>query len=275
MTANVIQKIPMSRIICDGNVRTQIDESLIDGLAASMQSVGQLVPARVRPHEDKFCITDGSRRFRAALKLGWPTLDAIIESQDLKEGEVLTIQLVSNCQRADLPVLDKSRAIERLMQSTGWNASEAASRLGMSNATVTRLLCLLSLPEEIQRQVESGKLAPSTAYELTRVDDPQKQAELFRAAAQGKLTRDAASGQAKSAKKQTASQRPRTSTRVVAMLGADRSVSLAGITPSLDSVIACLEEFLSRARKARTQGLELGTFTKMLRDTAKREGGVS
>lgn len=275
MAANTIERVPLAQMVCDGNVRTQFDESLIDGLAASMKSAGQLVPIRVRLVDGQFHITDGSRRFRAAQKLGWESLEAIVDSEELNQGAVLTIQLVANCQRADLPVLDKARAIERLMRSTEWNASEAAAKLGMSNATVTRLLGLLTLPPEVQQQIEAGKLAPSTAYELTRIDDPRKQADLLRAASEGKLTRDAASGKAKHAKKQEPAPRRIPVSRVVAKLSSERSVSFAGISPSLESLIGCLEDLLARARKARTQGLELDTFTKMLRDTAKRQGGAA
>lgn len=272
MVANKIQELSMADITSEDNIRTEMEEASIDGLAQSMKSVGQLVPIRVREvHEKSFRVTDGSRRLRAAKRLGWETIEAIVDSCQLEHGTDLTMQLVANCQRADLPVLDKSRAIERLMKSMGWNASDVAGKLGMSNAAVTRLVSLLSLPESIKGWVDSGKIPPSTASELARITDPSKQYELAQQAAEGKLTRDAAVGivRQKSSQSKPSGRGP---CRAVAKLDAVRSVSLSGTNLSLDSMIGSLEELLSKARKARTQGFELATFLKMLTDQAK--GGV-
>lgn len=265
-----VQEIPVAEIRWDGNIRSTVDESQISGLAQSMGQVGQLMPVRVRRRGEHFEGIDGMRRCLAAQRLGWPALEALIERDDLKEVEYLQRQLISNCQRADVPVMDKARAVDRLMREAGWNASETAEQVGFSLPTVSRLLALLALPEEIQRQVEAGKLAPSTACELGRVSDPARQATLLRAASNGTLTRDAVVAKARRSKgKRTAGGR-----RVSAILDKSRSLIVAGVEPSLDALIASLEDALARARKARSQGLSLDTFTKLLRDTAASKGGT-
>jgi hypothetical protein len=61
----------------------------------------------------------------------------------------------------------------------------------------------------------------------------------------------------------------KTSSRVTAKLGVNRAVTVLGESLCLESFIEILEELLGRARKVRSQGVELATFAKMLADQAK------
>ena len=83
----------------------------------------------------------------------------------------------------------------------------------------------------------------------------------------GNLTRDAMSGLSR--KKTAHSKSKRVTRRAVAHLDESRSVTVVGESMSLDHLISSLEEVLIKARRARTQGLALQTFTKMLRDQVK------
>ncbi len=49
---------------------------------------------------------------------------------------------------------------------------------------------MLDLPEPIQEQVEQGTLAPGTAYELSKIDDRDTQAEVAAQAVASRLSRD-------------------------------------------------------------------------------------
>lgn len=265
-------KIPLKQISYDGNIRSRMDEAQSEGLAQTMRRVGQQVPVKGIMRDGKCVLVDGMRRYLAACKLGWTELDVEIEPDELGESELLERQLILNVQRADLPIMDKARAVARLMEVSGLKASEAASRLGVSNATVTRLLSLLSLPQEVQQQVARGKLAVSTAYELSRVADVDKRAALMEAASHGKLSRDAATATVKKIRKPRSPSGRGCQSRIVAPIGNGRSVSVSGISASLEEFISCLETALTSARKARTKGISVGTFTKMLRDTTKQQG---
>ena len=52
---------------------------------------------------------------------------------------------------------------------------------------MARALALLTLPGDVQEAVEAGQIAPRTAYELTKIDDPAEQADAAREAAAGRL----------------------------------------------------------------------------------------
>ncbi len=268
-------KVPMNQISYDGNFRTVVNDAQIDGLAQTMHRIGQQVPAQGRMVNGRCILTDGMRRYLAARKLGWTTLEVSIEEDEIAEDEMLEKQIVLNVQRADWPILDKARSVSRLIEMTGCNASEVARRLGISNASVTRLLSLLALPQEVQRQVASGKLAVSTAYELSRMPSGANRAALIQAASNGKLSREAATERVKKMKKPRRPSGHRRSSRIVAPVGNGWSVTVSGSESSLDGFISCLETALGSARKARTKGLTVGTYTKMLRDTVEQRGAKS
>ncbi len=194
-------------------------------------------------------------------------LSAVIESQSLSEGDVIQRQLIADCQQETLLPLEKATSISRLMVATGWNASQAASKLGMSNATATRLLALLTLPEDVRQRVASGEITPSAAYELSRVADPAQQAELVRQVVSGGLTRDGLAGVRKnSGKKQTGETATAASNRATAQLGEGRVVTVVGESLNLEGFIEILEELLVKARKVRPQGVQLKSFLSMLKD---------
>lgn len=267
MNQEQIQDLLLDRIQTARQVREHFDEEATQGLAASLQEVGQLQPIRVRKVGDKFVIVDGERRYRAARKAGLKSLAVIIEDKDLNEGEVIQRQLIANCQREDLSPMEKARALKRLMGATSWNASQTAQKLGLSNATASRLLSLLSLPEHLQRKVERKELAMSAAYKLASVSDANRQAELSEQLANGQLTRDGLTGTLR-AERQQASTAP-TPARATAVLAPGRSITVTSDDLDLERFIQLIEDLLSRARKVRPQGVQLSTFIKMLRDQAK------
>lgn len=269
MSQEVIHRLPPDRLETAVQVRREFDEELIAGLAAALKEVGMLQPIRARKQGDKLIVEDGERRLRAARLIGWETVPVIIEDKPLTEVVTLQRQLVANCQRADLSALEKADAIEKLMRTSGWSAVQVAAKLGMSAANVSKLLALRTLPEPIQRAVETGRIAASAAYELAQVNDATRRNELAERLLAGKLTRDGLIGLRKASAKTTPASGVSQVSRATAQLATDRSITVAAVELTLERFIDVLEELLGKARKARTQGFELGTFTKMLRDQAR------
>jgi ParB family chromosome partitioning protein len=264
-----IQYLPISKIVCEQQVRDHIEEASLRELANGLKEVGQLQPIRVREVGDKYVVLDGERRFHAAKNYaGFQTIAAIIETQDLDEGQVIRRQLIANCHE-DLKPMEKARAIARLMEVTGWSASEASKRLGTSNANVSRLLALLSLPAPIQKQVEDGVIPSSAAAELARVDDPAKQTELAQRIAGGHLTRDGLAGERKAACKNGANRTKPAASRATAVLDKKRSVTVSSEGLDFDSFLQILEELVAKVRKIRPRGIGLSTFLRILREEAK------
>jgi ParB family chromosome partitioning protein len=194
----------------------------------------------------------------------------IVEPDHLTDVQVIQRQLVANIQRKGLKPLEKAVALDDVMKRATWSAAQAAAHLGLSNAAVTRLLSLLTLPEGIRDKVAAGEISPSVAYELSRIVDSERQTELAEQAAAGKLTREALSAENKRHARPVSEEAlAATQSRATAKLALGRSVTVAASSLTLDSFIETLEEVLTRARQARPKGLALATFLKVLRDQSK------
>lgn len=190
--------IPLNRLGADPDQpRKEFDPEALDHLARSLKDRGQLMPARVRWADDlgRWVIVAGERRFRAAARAGLPTLLCVEAPGGLTPDEVLDEQLTENCVREDLKPVEQARAFQALMTRRGWSQRQLADHLHVSQSKVQKALALLDLPEPIRADVDTGAIAPSTAYELTKVPDPARQAALADAARAGGLKREAARGQ--------------------------------------------------------------------------------
>lgn len=103
--------------------------------------------------------------------------------------ELLAIRCFEELVREDLKPIERAKAFRALMDLNGWSGNQLARELSITSATVTRLLSLLELPEAIQSQVEQGALHPTTAYEVSRLDDPALQAQVATRAVAEKMSR--------------------------------------------------------------------------------------
>jgi ParB family chromosome partitioning protein len=185
-------EIPVSRIIPDAaQPRTEFDEGGLVRLAESLKTRGQLQPIRVRWSEEQgaYVVVMGERRWRAATMAGLPTLTCVIMESPASAGELLALQLIENCLREDLTPIEQARAYKSLIELNGWSARQLAGELAVNPATVTRALALLELPADVQEAVEQGTIAPHTAYEVSKLESSELQAEVAQAVVEQGLTR--------------------------------------------------------------------------------------
>jgi ParB family chromosome partitioning protein len=267
-TEEQIQYLPLDQIFPDPDQpRRFFEKESLDGLIASLKEYGQLMPLRVRLVDGRFIIEDGERRWRAAKPAGLSQLAVIVEERPGTGAGTVQRQLVLNCQREDLTSVEKAQAIRRLMEETGWNASQVSAHLGFSKATVSRLLSLLDLPEPIRGRVESGEIPLSAANALARVEDGERREALASQVASGLLTRDGLVGTLK-ARHDGNPKDARGASRVICRLASATVTVSAEDALDLEAFISTLEEVLTKARRARTQGIELSTLARMFRDQA-------
>jgi len=86
--------------------RTDVDDENIEALANNMSEMGQLTPILVEKiSDDEFDLISGLRRYESALKLNWPSIDAII-LENLDEQARLLLMITENAQRSDLNDFD-------------------------------------------------------------------------------------------------------------------------------------------------------------------------
>jgi ParB family chromosome partitioning protein len=174
-------EVPVDKILPDPDQpREEFDPEALKRLAESLRTRGQLQPIRVRWDEaqGKYVLICGERRWRAARIAGMTTMTCVVTEGPIDAGELLALQLVENCLREDLQPIEQARAFKALMDRNGWSGNQTAKALGIAQPTVVRALALLDLPGPVQDQVERGALAPATAYEIGKVDDPEVQREI-------------------------------------------------------------------------------------------------
>jgi ParB family chromosome partitioning protein len=179
--SGTLREVPVSSVRPNPyQPRTQVDETSLAELTASMEASGLLQPVIVRPRHGTYELIAGERRWRAAERLGWSKITAVV--RDVDDQTLLTLALIENLQRHDLSPIDEARGYRRLGDEFRLSQSEIARIAGRNRSTVANLLRLLQLPEAIQAMVHGGELSEGHARALLAVGDEARMLELAREA---------------------------------------------------------------------------------------------
>lgn len=170
-----ILQVPLELIDVDANIRASVES--IDELAASIAEHGVRQPISLRDVAgDRYAINFGQRRFLASKLAGRPTIPAFIDNEARTPEQLAIHQLVENLARADLPPLDRARAM-RTVVDAGMTQAELARQLGLAASTVTNDLRLLTLDPEVQARIEAGEISPSHGKAIASLP-PKHQREI-------------------------------------------------------------------------------------------------
>jgi ParB family transcriptional regulator, chromosome partitioning protein len=152
------REIPVEEI--DRNpfqTRTRVNEVELAELAASITANGVVQPILVRPlASGRFQLIAGERRWRASQLAGKKTIPAIL--RQVSDEQALEITIVENLQRSDLNPMEQARAFERLSREFHMTQEQIATRTGKDRVSVSNFMRLLSMPESVQKLVESDAL---------------------------------------------------------------------------------------------------------------------
>ena len=173
-----IKEIPIDQIIPNRHQpRTIFGESEIQELAQSLKESGMLQPIVVRRIGDgSFELVAGERRWRAAKIAGLSSIPALIRvSNDEKS---LVLALVENIQRQSLNPMEEARAYSRLISEFGLTQDQVALAIGKDRSTVANFIRLVSLPNEIQKLLESQHLTIGHAKVLAGMSTVEDQLAL-------------------------------------------------------------------------------------------------
>ena len=136
--------------------RKYFDPAAQQDLVNSLQKQGVLQPILFRTDQDGILfIVAGERRLQAAKEAGLETIPAI-----LVEGDHSEIALVENLLRQDLNAIEVAEALDRIMKKHGYNQEQLTSIIGKAKSTVSEILSLNRLPDEIKNECRND---PSTS----------------------------------------------------------------------------------------------------------------
>ncbi|HEV7986023.1 MAG TPA: ParB/RepB/Spo0J family partition protein [Steroidobacteraceae bacterium] len=157
-------------------------ESLAE-LVESIRAQGVVQPIVVRPIDgpdergvQRYEIIAGERRWRAAQQAGLRDIPAVVRY--VPDQAAIAMALIENIQREDLNPLEEARALERLISEFGLTHQQAADAVGRSRATVTNLLRLLELPEEVCERLAKRELEMGHARALLGLPARRQQIEV-------------------------------------------------------------------------------------------------
>jgi ParB family chromosome partitioning protein len=156
--------------------RAKLDEPQFQELVASMETAGLLQPVVVRRHLDGYQLIAGERRWRAAQKLGWAKIPAVIKEAD--DRTLLTLALIENLQRDNLSSIEEATSYQRLIDEFQLSQAEIARLVGRDRSTVANALRLLKLPADVAQLVDEGKLTEGHARALLSLTDRNQIARL-------------------------------------------------------------------------------------------------
>ena len=169
--------------------RKTFDREALEVLADSIATYGVLQPIIVRESihaEGTYEIIAGERRWRAAKMAGLSEIPTVIfDGDELKAAQVA---LIENIQREDLNPVEEAMGYRALIERFGLKQDDVAKQVGKNRTTVTNMLRLLDLPDEVLELLRDGELSTGHARAILGLDNEDNMLPLAMRAVNEKLS---------------------------------------------------------------------------------------
>ena len=161
--------------------RRDMSETALMELASSIEQHGVMQPIVIRPllaGEDKSTaavtheIIAGERRWRAAKMAGKAAIPAI--ERALSDELAIALALIENIQREDLSVIEQAAALQRFHTEFGMSHAMIADVVGKARTTVSNLLRLNQLHDEVKDHLANSTLDMGHARPLLALSSEQQ-----------------------------------------------------------------------------------------------------
>ncbi len=173
-----VVKIPLESIFSNPlQPRKTFDEAALKELAESIKVHGVVQPVVCTAVPEGYRLIVGERRCRAARMAGLKQIPAII--RDNTGPEILELALIENIQREDLNPIEEAQAFDYLLRERGLTQEQLAERLGLSRPSISNSLRLLSLPDLVKEELQSGVLSAGHARVLLSIKGEQNRLRVW------------------------------------------------------------------------------------------------
>lgn len=176
-----INKIRLTDIVpASDQPRKTFEQTALNELADSIRTHGILQPLVVTPKESGgYSIIAGERRWRAAKLAGLEFVPVLVRT--VAEMESLELALIENVQRVDLSPLEQADSIQRLHEQFNLSYSAIAKRLGKAETTLSNIVRLLQLPDNVREALAQSQISEGHARSILALkNEPKLQKELLR-----------------------------------------------------------------------------------------------
>lgn len=169
--------------------RKDMSPEALEELASSIRSQGVIQPIVVRQiDENRYEIIAGERRWRASQLAQLDVVPCLIKN--VPDEAAVAIALIENIQREDLNAMEEAQALDRLMKEFELTHGEVAEAVGKSRTTVTNLLRLNNLNEDVKLLVEHGDIEMGHARALLALDGEAQSLAAQTVSGKGMTVRD-------------------------------------------------------------------------------------
>jgi ParB-like chromosome segregation protein Spo0J len=106
----------------------------------------------------------------------------------MSDEQAIEIAVIENLQRENLSPLDEAAIFARMTSELGYSIRKLANKLGKDKGYIENRLRLVAAPADVRALVAERSDTISHAYELMKIDDPARRAELAAQIARGELS---------------------------------------------------------------------------------------
>ena len=167
--------------------RKAFNEESLNELASSIKEHGLLEPLLVKKSQDEmYEIICGERRFRACKIAQLASVPCLI--RDDLELNGYAVALIENIQREDLNPVEMANAFSLMLNECNLTQEELAKTLGKSRSSVTNILRINNLHDEIKNMIVEGLIDLGHAKVILSLEDKELQLKAAQYVVKNSLT---------------------------------------------------------------------------------------
>ena len=154
----------------------KVEEKILnEATKDSIQNI-KLDELRANPYQPRKTFDEDA--VKASIMAGLKEIPAIV--RDFNDQEMMEIALLENLQRENLTAIEEANAYKKLQENLNITQEELAKRLGKSRSHITNMLGLLSLPNDIQKDVQEKNISMAHARILSKLENKKQQEDLVK-----------------------------------------------------------------------------------------------
>jgi ParB family chromosome partitioning protein len=163
-----------SIIINPDQPRKYFNSEEMDKLTQSIKLKGILEPLLVSPVENGYQLIAGQRRLIAAKNAELKEVPVFVREVPDDARERLELALVENIFRDDLNPIEEAEAVLRLKEELNQTLPHIANLMGKDRSTISGILRLLTLPENIKDDIRYKRLSAGHGRAILSIADKDK-----------------------------------------------------------------------------------------------------
>jgi ParB family transcriptional regulator, chromosome partitioning protein len=219
--------------------RKRFDDDELTQLRDSIKTHGVLQPLVVRKVGEGFQLIAGERRLRAAQAAGLHEVP--VHVVDFNDQQAFEAALVENIQRSDLNAVEKAQGFKDYLDRFQMTHEQLGAKLGLDRTTISNLLGLLNLPQEVQDAVRLGQISLGHAKVIKGLIDPARQVALCKETIMKGYSVHAL-------EQMTKQQRQEMAPVALRSAPAEKTAHVVGLETELQQKLACRVEIRLRAK---------------------------